>query len=104
MECLTKYKRKYLNRKYLGDLCILAQQSNEYIDIKSNMPDKTMLSMDEFRYFISSLIFYFLRSRCNLTILSSSKMCAKLRLEHMERRREILNYLEEYVKPDLRFY
>lgn len=59
------------------------------------------MKMDELRYLISSLIFHFLRSKCNLTILASSKMCSKLRMSHMERRRDILNYLEEYVKPDL---
>jgi hypothetical protein len=104
MECLIKYKRKYLNRKYLGDLCILTEQSSEYKDIKLKYPQADKLSLDEFRFILSSLLFHYLRSRCNLNILTSSKMCSVLRLEHMERRRDILNYLEEYVKPDRRFY
>ena len=93
VSCLGKYKRKYLNRKYLGVLCILAPESTEFNDIVTKFPRQSHLSMEDFRSTLSMLIFHFLRDKCSLTILTSTKMSSELRIEHMERRREILTYL-----------
>ena len=58
------------------------------------------LAFEEFRSALAILVFHFLREKCVPTILTSSKMSSELRKEHMERKREILLFLEEYVRPD----
>ena len=38
-----------------------------------------------------------------MTFLTSQKISTELTTEHLDRRRSILTYLEEYVKPDFSY-
>lgn len=94
-----KSKKKYLSRKYLGDLCTFSDKRKESDEIEK-MKKLDVLSLEEFRAALGYLVFHYLRSKCTSGVLTSIKLSSELRREHLERKREILAYLEEYVQPD----
>lgn len=102
MAQFAKNKKKYLSRKYLGDLCTFISNRKEYDDIQK-LDKLNLLSLEEFRSIVGYLIFHYLRSKCTVGVLTSVKLSSELRREHLERKREILAYLEEYVQPDMKY-
>ena len=86
IDIFTRTKKKYLSRKYLGELCVLSESREEIQVIKKKKKDH-VLSIHEFRTAISLLIFHYLREKCVLNILTSVKLSSELRIEHLKRRR-----------------
>lgn len=88
MAKIKQGSKKYINRKYLRRL-IEFQKSSEFY--KAFLKSKSsLMTHEEVKRIIRSLIFYYLREQSNITLLTSTKIYKQTLCEHFWRKREIL--------------
>jgi hypothetical protein len=90
---IKKRKKKYINRKYLCTLCTIKEKDIGFKMLLRARNKMNVLSVPEFQKILSTLIIYYLKDESEINIITSKKINKSTFMEHLERRREIKNYL-----------
>lgn len=93
LKVIKKRKKKYINRKYLCTLCTIKEKDIGYKMLLRARNKMNVLSVPEFQKILCTLIIYYLKDESEINIITSKKINRFTFMEHLERRREIKNYL-----------
>lgn len=88
IKTIKKRKKKYINRKFLLDLCILDEKTHAgYKLFLREKGYRNSLTRDELKSVLRRLFVFYLNSECILSIATSKKLSPEAWQEHLYRRR-----------------
>jgi hypothetical protein len=74
MNNLKKINKKYVNRKYLKNICLMHKKLLPYKIIAKSKKRLTILTLDEFKKALRTIIIDYLKNGSELAILTSKKL------------------------------
>ena len=97
MRQLKKNNKKYINRNYIKSLLEMEEDHMIHLILAKHDPKKK-LGVELLRSLLRIMVRYYMRNVCINAILTSSKLDRETKNEHLQRRTDVLYFLDYHMK------
>ena len=97
MRQLKKNNKKYINRNYIKSLLEMEEDHMIHAILAKHDPKKK-LGVELLRSLLRIMVRYYMRNVCINAILRSSKLDRETKNEHLQRRTDVLYFLDYHMK------
>lgn len=97
MRQLKKNNKKYINRNYIKSLLEM-EEDHMLHPIMAKHDPKKKLGVELLRTLLRIMVQYYLRNVCINAILTSSKLDRETKNEHLQRRTDVLCFLNYHIR------